>query len=310
MAAIQFGNHLEFLTVRVWKRGRARQGSTRPQATTKYDVRPAVGQFCLTFDEMLGAVDEMGQSDPPARFPSGLEERRAADLPPQAGHPDPRRLGFLHPSLIAADATTSANALSFERTGPVAGRDECAGSRLHQPAGCQHRKGWRRGVRGGRPRSAPMRGYNRGRCRLPRCRNWGGITMAFTSRLERGRQEARLEHRMADASAWAYAAVAAVLQAARLGFEGGYALPPIETGECFTGQTAPHGVGASLARDLDDHRRPTFLRCGDGRRIPPLPRPQAERLGMKPNAGVRPQKGTFFPDPGSVLKIEDERFPL
>ncbi len=48
-----------------------------------------------------------------------------------------------------------------------------------------------------------------------------------------GGAKARLEHRMADASSNPYMAVAAVLQAARLGVEGGYDLPPMETGDGF-----------------------------------------------------------------------------
>ena len=52
-----------------------------------------------------------------------------------------------------------------------------------------------------------------------------------------GGKKARLEHRTADASANPYTAVAAVLQAARLGLENGYELPAAETGDGFKNKT-------------------------------------------------------------------------
>ena len=57
---------------------------------------------------------------------------------------------------------------------------------------------------------------------------------------------------MPDAAANPYTTVATVLQAALLGFEGTYALPPKETGDGFTSNDAPHGVAASLSEALDD----------------------------------------------------------
>jgi len=64
--------------------------------------------------------------------------------------------------------------------------------------------------------------------------NWGGDHRNVTTRVSgEGGAKARLEHRMADASANPYTAVAAVLQAARLGYEGKLTLPPIETGDGF-----------------------------------------------------------------------------
>ena len=90
--------------------------------------------------------------------------------------------------------------------------------------------------------------------------NWGEDHRGVTVRVSgEGGKKARLEHRMADASSNPYAAVAAVLQAARLGFEGGYALPASETGDCFTGQDAAHGVAGSLAEALDDLQADTAL---------------------------------------------------
>ena len=83
--------------------------------------------------------------------------------------------------------------------------------------------------------------------------NWGGDHRGVTTRVsgEVG-AKARLEHRMADASANPYTAVAAVLRAARLGVDKTYALPPMETGDCFDQVDASDGVALDLRRALDD----------------------------------------------------------
>lgn len=83
--------------------------------------------------------------------------------------------------------------------------------------------------------------------------NWGGDNRNVTVRLSaEGGKKARLEHRMADAAANPYTAVATVLQAALLGVNAGYPLPPMETGDGFTHNDAPYGVAASLGEALDD----------------------------------------------------------
>lgn len=83
--------------------------------------------------------------------------------------------------------------------------------------------------------------------------NWGGDNRNVTARLSaEGGKKARLEHRMADAAANPYTAVATVLQAALLGFAGTYPLQPMETGDGFTRNDAPCGVAASLTDALDD----------------------------------------------------------
>ena len=90
--------------------------------------------------------------------------------------------------------------------------------------------------------------------------NWGGDHRGVTSRVSaEGGKKARLEHRMADATANPYAATAAVLQAARLGYEGRYELPPMETGDCFTANDAEYGVAADLSGALDDLAADTAL---------------------------------------------------
>ncbi len=95
--------------------------------------------------------------------------------------------------------------------------------------------------------------------------NWGGDNRNVTVRLSaEGGKKARLEHRMADAAANPYTVVATVLQAALLGVEGGYPLPPMETGDGFTRNDAPHGVAASLTGALDDLAADTALRNAVG----------------------------------------------
>ena len=90
--------------------------------------------------------------------------------------------------------------------------------------------------------------------------NWGGDHRNVTTRVSsEGGAKARLEHRMADASANPYTAVAAVLQAARLGVEARHALPPIETGDGFEVTDATQGVGASLAEAVADLAADTVL---------------------------------------------------
>lgn len=77
--------------------------------------------------------------------------------------------------------------------------------------------------------------------------NWGGDHRNVTTRISgEGGAKARLEHRMADASANPYTAVAAVLQASLLGVENGYALPPIETGDGFDRTDAKVGTADDL----------------------------------------------------------------
>ncbi|WP_050929241.1 glutamine synthetase family protein [Aestuariivita boseongensis] len=83
--------------------------------------------------------------------------------------------------------------------------------------------------------------------------NWGGDHRNVTTRISgEGGAKARLEHRMADASANPYTAVAAVLQASLLGVEKGYDLPPIETGDGFDRSDAKVGVADDLKGAVAD----------------------------------------------------------
>lgn len=90
--------------------------------------------------------------------------------------------------------------------------------------------------------------------------NWGGDHRNVTTRISsEGGAKARLEHRTADASANPYTAVAAVLQAARLGVENAYPLLPIETGDGFDRTDAREGTAADLKGAVNDLERDTVL---------------------------------------------------
>ena len=98
--------------------------------------------------------------------------------------------------------------------------------------------------------------------------NWGGDHRGVTARVSaEGGKKARLEHRMADASANPYTAVAAVLQAARLGYEGKYPLPVPEAGDCFVRTDAGEGVGANLTEAMADLEADSLLMAAVGQEL-------------------------------------------
>ncbi|UYV38933.1 glutamine synthetase family protein [Rhodobacteraceae bacterium D3-12] len=91
-------------------------------------------------------------------------------------------------------------------------------------------------------------------------KNWGGDHRNVTTRISsEGGAKARLEHRMADASSNPYTATAAVLQAARLGFENSYDLPPIETGDGFDKTDATESTASTLKGAAADLAADTAL---------------------------------------------------
>lgn len=99
-------------------------------------------------------------------------------------------------------------------------------------------------------------------------KNWGGDHRGVTTRVSgEGGAKARLEHRMADASANPYTAAAAVLQAARLGFEGKMTLPPIETGDGFDTVDAKIGTAPNLRKAIQDLQADTALVDAVGREL-------------------------------------------
>lgn len=95
--------------------------------------------------------------------------------------------------------------------------------------------------------------------------NWGGDHRGVTTRVsaEHG-AKARIEHRMADASANPYTAVAAVLQAALLGVEHGYDLPAMESGDCIDRTDARVSTAPDLRRAVKDLAADGVLRKAVG----------------------------------------------
>ena len=99
-------------------------------------------------------------------------------------------------------------------------------------------------------------------------RNWGGDHRNVTTRVSaEGGTKARIEHRMADATANPYIAVAAVLQAALLGVESDTPLTPPESGDGFEQTDATEGVATDLAGAIADLSDDTLLSDAVGRVI-------------------------------------------
>jgi glutamine synthetase len=91
-------------------------------------------------------------------------------------------------------------------------------------------------------------------------RNWGGDHRNVTTRISgEGGAKSRLEHRMADATANPYTAVAAVLQASLLGLENNYPLGPIEGGDGFDRTEAKDGTAVNLKAAMKDLEADTVL---------------------------------------------------
>jgi glutamine synthetase len=90
--------------------------------------------------------------------------------------------------------------------------------------------------------------------------SWGMDHRAVTIRVsgESG-AGARIEHRMADCAASPYVAVATVLQAARLGYERNYALPPAETQDAIEHVSTDRHAPTNLAAALDALAADTVL---------------------------------------------------
>lgn len=98
--------------------------------------------------------------------------------------------------------------------------------------------------------------------------NWAIDHRGVTTRIaSEGGKKARLEHRLADLTANPYTAVATVLQAALLGVENGYPLPPAETGDCFENQDATVGAPDSLGEALKELEADTVLSAAVGQTL-------------------------------------------
>jgi len=99
-------------------------------------------------------------------------------------------------------------------------------------------------------------------------RNWARDHRGVTVRVaDDAGEHARIEHRMADAAANPYTMAAAVLQAARLGVAGEYALPPAETADCLENHDAADGVPESLAAALDELENDRALSAAVGEEL-------------------------------------------
>ncbi len=234
-----FNDPLGF-TDAIWEASE-KAGFTLDLMTSEYDTPQF--EFTLAFDDAVKAVDDIVLFRQMARE-IAIEKGVILTFMPK---PILEKGGSgMHINLSFTDARGD-NALANGETGGVAAMNDLA-------KGCvagwiRHHKALAALVAPTVPsylrlQPATMSGYW--------C-NWAGDHRGVTCRVSgEGGKKARLEHRMADASANPYAAVAAVLQAARLGYEGRYPLPPMETGDCFGSNDAEQGTAESLGGALDD----------------------------------------------------------
>ncbi|WP_370206249.1 glutamine synthetase [Pararhodobacter marinus] len=234
-----FNDPLGF-TDAIWEAAEA-AGFRLDLITTEYDAPQF--EFTLAFDEALAAMDDLVMFRQLAREVAFRKGVILTFLPKPLFE---KGGNGMHINLSFADGAGE-NALSQGEEGGIAGMTDLA-------RGCiagwmAHHKGLAALVAPSvnsyaRLQPASMAGY---------WANWGVDHRGVTARVSgEGGKKARLEHRMADASANPYGAVAAVLQAARLGYEAGQALQAAETQDCFMGQDTETGVAASLSDALDD----------------------------------------------------------
>jgi glutamine synthetase len=239
----------------IWRQAEA-SGFRLELITAEYDTPQY--EFTLAYDSVVKAVDELVLFRQMAREVALKHGILLTFLP----KPILEKGGSgLHVNLSFADAAGN-NALM---TGPKGGPDHLNALGRGCVAGwMQHHKGLA-GLLAPtvgsylRLQPASMSGYW--------C-NWGGDHRGVTVRVsEEGGPKTRLEHRMADASCNPYTAVAAILQAARLGYEGAYALPAPEAGDCFERTDAGQGVADSLSGAMDDLAADTALGDALGREL-------------------------------------------
>lgn len=224
----------------IWRQAEA-SGFRLDLITAEYDTPQY--EFTLAYDDAVKAIDEMVLFRQMAREVALSRGVLLTFLP----KPVLSKGGSgLHFNLSFADAQ-GRNALM---TGPQSGPDHMNDLGRGCVAGWMHHHKGLAGLVAPtvgsylRLQPASMSGYW--------C-NWGGDHRGVTVRVsEEGGPKTRLEHRMPDASANPYTALAAVLQAARLGVENGYALPAPETGDGFERTDAGIGVAPSLAEAMDD----------------------------------------------------------
>jgi glutamine synthetase len=243
------------MTDAIWRQAEA-SGFRLELITAEYDTPQF--EFTLAYETAVRAVDEMVLFRQMAREVALRHGVLLTFLP----KPMPGKGGSgLHVNLSFADAGGKNALMTGPKGGPAHMNDLARGC----VAGwMQHHKalaGLLAPTVGSYARLQPasMSGYW--------C-NWGGDHRGVTVRVsEEGGAKTRLEHRMADASANPYSAVAAILQAARLGVEAGYPLPPHETGDGFDRTDAGTGVAASLGEAMQDLAADTALGDALGREL-------------------------------------------
>ncbi|WP_149589624.1 glutamine synthetase family protein [Tabrizicola flagellatus] len=231
----------------IWQRAEA-AGFRLELITAEYDTPQF--EFTLAYDEAVRAVDEMVLFRQMTREVA-LDHGILLTFLPK---PIPEKGGSgLHFNISFADRT-GANALM---TGPKGGPGHMNDLARGVVAGWLHHHKGLAGLLAPtvgsylRLQPASMSGYW--------C-NWGGDHRGVTVRVsEEGGPKTRLEHRMADASCNPYTALAALLQAGRLGVEAGHALPAPEAGDGFDRTDAGHGVAGSLSEAMDDLAADTAL---------------------------------------------------
>lgn len=237
----------------IWARATA-LGFNIDMITAEYDAPQF--EYTLTFDNALKAVDDIILFRLLAREVA-LEHGITLSFLPKPIE-DVGGSG-MHINFSFADANGN-NALSMDgKSGPDHMNDLARGC----VAGLVHHH---RGLAGlvaptalsyKRLQPASLSGY---------WRNWGGDHRNVTTRVSaEGGTKSRLEHRMADAAANPYIAVAAVLHAALLGVENGYDLPQRETGDGFEVTDAAEGVAETLAGAIEDLRADAALGDAVGR---------------------------------------------
>ena len=243
------------VTDAIWAQAEA-SGFRLDLITAEYDTPQF--EFTLAYDSAVKAVDEIVLFRQMAREVALKHGIVLTFLP----KPVPGKGGSgLHVNLSFADEA-GRNALD---TGPRGGPDHLNDLSRGVVAGwMQHH----RGLAGllaptvgsyARLQPASLSGYW--------C-NWGGDHRGVTVRVsEEGGPKTRLEHRMADASANPYTAVAALLQTALLGVQHHYPLQAPEAGDCFDRIDAGHGVAASLGAAMDDLEDDAALGAALGREL-------------------------------------------
>jgi glutamine synthetase len=216
--------------------------------TTEYDESQF--EFVLTFDDALTAVDDIFLFKQMAREVAFDHDVVLTFMPKPVAN---RGGNGVHVKFSFLDNSGNGALMTGDAGGPENMTDMAKGC----VAGLVHHHQALAGIVApsvgsyDRLQPASMSGY---------WQNWGGDHRSVTTRVSsEGGKKARIEHRMADASANPYTATAAVLQAARLGVVNGYTLPSLETGDGFEEVSTSVGVGANLGEALDHLKADTAL---------------------------------------------------